>query len=471
MTISTRTRTSRSVLSLIVLCTMQAMVVLDGTVVTVALPNIQRDLELGTAGLSWVMNGYLVAFAGLLLLSGRLGDLLGSSRVFIAGLAMFTAASLVCGLAPNASALVAGRVAQGVGAATASAVALAILVRLYPDDKGRAWALGIFSFVSAAASSLGFVVGGALTDTWGWRWAFFLNVPIGVVAGVLAVRLLAHERGAGLKSGADALGAVLLTAGLSTGVYAIVAAPMTSGSMTAVWAVVAGLLLTAFVVRQRRTSPALIDLTVLVRRSIAVPNVVFLLAVAGAMGFQYVTALELQQVGGRSPWATSLAFLPVPVTIALISVLVSPRVMGRFGQRAAAVLGLAPVTLGMILLSRMPLDAHYASQILPGMVIAAAGMGLVLPAVTALAMSDAAPDEAGLASGLINTSQQVGAVIGIATVAAVAASFADGSTSSLHEGFTTGYAVAAVFAAASFTVAALLLKSPTAVDRTGSSRT
>ena len=471
MSVSTQTHTTRSVLSLVVLCTMQAMVVLDGTVVTVALPNIQDDLGLGAAGLSWVMNGYLVAFAGLLLLSGRLGDLLGSTRVFIAGLVVFTVASLICGLAPNATVLVGGRVVQGIGAATASAVALAILVRLYPDDKGRAWALGIFSFVSAAASSLGFVVGGALTDTWGWRWAFFLNIPIGVVAGVVAVRLLAHDRGPGLRSGADALGALLLTAGLSSGVYAIVSAPMASGVTTAVWTAAAVVLLTAFVVRQRTTSPALIDLTVLARRTIAVPNLVFLLAVAGAMGFQYVTALELQQVGGRSPWATSLAFLPVPITIALVSVLVSPRLMGMVGPRTAAVLGLAPVTVGMILLSRMPLDAHYAVEILPGMVIAAVGMGVVLPAVTGLAMSDAAPSEAGLASGLINTSQQVGAVIGIATIAGVAASFADGSRIGLHEGFMTGYAVAAGFAAAAFAAASLLLKRAVAPEVAGSSQT
>jgi EmrB/QacA subfamily drug resistance transporter len=458
MTTTTTTRGARALLSLIVLCTMQAMVVLDGTVVTVALPKIQADLDLGTAGLSWVVNGYLVAFAGLLLLAGRLGDLVGATRVFVTGLALFTVASLVCGFAPNAAVLVTARVAQGVGAATASAVALAILVRLYPDDKGRAWALGVFSFVSAAASSLGFVVGGALTDTWGWRWAFFLNVPIGVVAGVLAIRLLTPERGVGLRSGADAQGALLLTAGLSLGVYAIVSAPTTAAGTFLAWGAASGLLLAAFVWRQRRVAAPLIDLTVLTRRAIAIPNVVFLLAVSAGMGFQYVTALELQQVGGRSPWETSLAFLPVPLTIAVFSLTLSPWVIGRFGARVAAVMGLAPVGLGMVLLSRMPSDAVYASQILPGMVIAGAGMGLVIPAVTGLAMSSAAPEEAGLASGLINTSQQVGAVIGIATMAAVSASFADGTRGGLHDGFTTGYAFAGGFAAVSFLVAVLALR-------------
>jgi MFS family permease len=259
---------------LAVLCAMQLMIILDGTVVTVALPTIQSDLGFSQAGLAWVMNAYLIAFAGLLLLAGRFGDLIGGKRIFLAGLSVFTAASLLCGLAGSSELLIAGRFAQGVGGALASAVILGMIVGLFPAPGEQARAMGVYSFTAASGAAIGLIVGGVITQTVGWHWAFLINVPIGLTALVLATRLLVADRGIGLGKGADVLGAVLVTAGLSLGVYAIVqtAEPTAETVRTIVLAAVALLLLAAFVVRQARAAHPLLALRIFRDRRLAVAS-------------------------------------------------------------------------------------------------------------------------------------------------------------------------------------------------------
>jgi len=273
---------------------MQLMIILDGTVVTVALPTIQNELGFSQAGLAWVMNAYLIAFAGLLLLAGRFGDLLGSKRIFLAGLSLFTAASLLCGVANGPELLIAGRFLQGLGGALASAVILGMIVGLYPAPAEQARAMGVYGFVSAGGASIGLIAGGVITQTVGWHWAFLINVPIGGVALALAVRLLASDRGIGLGSGADIAGAVLVTTGLSLAVYTIVqsAEPsVTAGKTLAQGAVALGLLV-AFVIRQARASQPLLALRIFRRRSISAANGIVILIFAGGFGFQFMTALS-----------------------------------------------------------------------------------------------------------------------------------------------------------------------------------
>lgn len=468
------TPTARRSVTLAVLCAVTLMIVLDSTVVAVAVPTIQRELGFSAAGVAWVVNAYLVAFAGLLLLAGRLGDLIGAWRVFLAGLAVFTAASLLCGFAGTAELLVAGRFLQGAGGALASAVALGMIVRLYPDQGGQARAMGVYSFVQASGSAVGFVVGGILTETVGWTWIFLINVPIGVAVWFGAVRWLPREAGPGLGRGLDVPGAALITGGLSLGVYAIVRTgeAHTSAVPTVLIGGAAVLLIAGFLLRQHRAARPLIPLRLLARRWLLATSAAVVLIFAAGLGFQFLNALYLQRIMGLGALDTGFAFLPTPVTIGVVSLLVAPRVTARFGPRRVLLAGLGALAAGLLLLGRAPADPGYLADMLPPLIIMGLGVGVAIPAVIMLSMAGAHARDTGMVSGLTSTAQQAGAALGLAVLAAVAAGhtggFADPSSAeALRAGYSLAFQVAAGFVAVAFLVTAVLLRRNPATPAAG----
>ncbi|MFC6608341.1 MFS transporter [Amorphoplanes digitatis] len=467
MAASVPLRDRRRAAALAVLCAMALMIVLDSTIVAVAVPAIQADLGFSPTGVAWVVNGYLIGFAGLLLLAGRLGDLIGARRVFLAGLVVFTAASLLCGLATTAPLLVAGRFVQGVGGALASAVIFSLIVRLYPEPGSQARAIGVFSFTQAGGAAFGFVAGGLLTDAAGWPWIFLVNLPIGVAVLVVALRVVPREAGAGLREGLDVSGAILITLGLSLGVYAIVDGGFRYG-------VAALLLVVAFLVRQRYARTPLAPLSVLSRGRLLATGAAVVLIFATGMGFQFVNALFLQRVLGLDSIGTGLAFLPTPIVIGVLSLLVAPRMIARFGVRPVLLAGLGMLAAGLALLVRAPAEARYATDVLPSLIIMGLGIGVVIPAIIMLAMAGAEPGETGLVSGLTNTAQQAGGALGLAVLAVVAARVTDASLASglgevaaLRDGYSRAYLTAAGFVTAAAIITALLpSRPPSIVDAT-----
>jgi EmrB/QacA subfamily drug resistance transporter len=444
--------------ALAVLCAMSLMIVLDSTIVAVAVPAIQLDLGFSPAGVAWVVNGYLIGFAGFLLLAGRLGDLLGARRVFLAGLGVFTAASLLCGLAGTAGLLVAGRFVQGVGGALASAVIFSLIVRLYPEPGPQARAIGVYSFTQAGGAAFGFVAGGLLTEAAGWPWIFLVNVPIGVAVLAGALRVLPREAGLGLADGMDVSGAVLITAGLSLGVYAIVDGVLWYG-------VTAALLVAAFLLRQRYARRPLAPLPVLGRRRLLGTGAAVVLIFATGMGFQFVNALFLQRVLGLDAIGTGLAFLPTPIVIGLISLFVAPRVTARLGARPVLLTGLGVLAAGLLLLVRVPVEPRYLTDVLPALLIMGLGIGVVIPAIIMLAMAGAGPRETGLVSGLTNTAQQAGAALGLAVLAVVAARVTDASlaagaaeVAALRDGYSRAFLTAAGFTLGALLIGAVVLR-------------
>jgi EmrB/QacA subfamily drug resistance transporter len=453
-------------LALVVLCAGMLMIILDQTIVTVALPSIQRDLGFSQSGLAWVVNAYVVPFGGLLLLAGRLGDLAGRKRVFVTGLALFTGASLWCGLAGSAGMLIAARFVQGIGGATTSAVILGMIVPMFPEPRERARAIAVYSFVGSAGATLGFFAGGVLTQALDWHWIFFVNLPIGLAAWALAVRLFPTSPGLGLGAGSDAAGAVLGTGGLMLGVYAIVGtgqhgwgSPSTIGFGAA-----AIVLLAAFVVREATAAKPLLPLRVLRSRNVVGGNAAQALMVAAAIGFQFLSTLYLQRVLGYGPFAAGLAVVPAALAIGTISLGFSARLTGRFGPRTVLVAGLALIAVGLAWLARVPVEGRYAVDILPGVLLLGIGAGGALPAVTSLAMSGATGDDSGLASGLVNTTQQIGAAFGLAVLATLAAARTAGlvaqgtpETAALVSGYRLAFGVGAALVLGALAVALLVL--------------
>src|SRR5947208_10270732 len=406
-------------LSLVVLCTGMLMIVLDGTIVNVALPSIQDDLGFSQSSLAWVVNAYLIAFGGLLLLAGRLGDLISRRGVFLAGLGVFTVASLVCGLAQSQEMLVGARFVQGIGGAMTSAVILGMIVTMFPEPRDQAKAIGVYSFVASAGGSIGLLAGGAITEAINWHWIFIVNLPIAVVTGLLAVRLLQRDEGIGFGEGADVLGAVLIVASLMLGVYTIVEASNYGwGSLHTLGFGGAGLaLLAGFIAREVTAANPLMPLRILRSRNLAGANVIQALMVAGMFGMFFLGALYLQRVLGFDALEVGLAFLPVTVIIGTLSLGFSARLNTRFGPRATLLPGLALISAGLLYLAQAPVDGSYVSDILPSMVLLGAGAGLPFPSLMTLAMSGATPSDSGLASGLVNTTLQVGGAIGLAVLA------------------------------------------------------
>ena len=439
--------------ALVVLCAGMLMIILDQTIVNVALPAIQADLGFSPAGLAWVINAYLLAFGGLLLLAGRLGDLIGRRTVFLTGLAVFTVASLLCGLAWTPALLIGARFVQGVGGALASAVILGMIVTMFPEPREQAKAIGVFSFVASAGASIGLLAGGALTEALNWHWIFFVNVPIGVAAGLFAWRLLAPERGLGLDAGADALGAVLVTAALMLAVYTIVDAHSVALGLVAV------ALLGAFVWRQAVIARPLLRLGLLRSRNVAGANVVQMIAVAGMLGMSFLAVLYLQRVLGYDALRTGVAFLPISLAIGVLSLGFSARLNARFGAQFVLLPALALISGGLWLLGRAPVDGVYVVDVLPALLAMGVGAGLAIPALMTLAMSGVAPEDSGLASGLVNTTQQVGGAFGIAVLAAVADSRSGGSTApaALQSGYSAAFTLAAALVLAALVLAAVVL--------------
>ncbi|GLX06464.1 MFS transporter [Microbispora sp. NBRC 16548] len=448
-----------------VLSATMLMTVLDGSIVTVAMPAIQRDLGFAPAELSWTVNAYLIAYGGLLLLAGRLGDLIGRRAMFLAGNAVFAAASLLAGAATGPGTLIGARFLQGVGSAMASAVVLGILVTTFTDAGERAKAIGVFSFTGAAGASLGQVLGGVLTDALGWNYIFLVNVPIGVVTIALAVRALPAEKGLGLSAGADAVGALLVTAGLMLGIYAVV--QIERYGLRSLWfGAVALVLLAAFLVRQATARTPLMPLRILRSRAVAGANLVQVLTLGAMFAFQIMVALFMQQVLRYGALDTGLAMLPAALAIAGVSLFVSPRLSTRFGARAVLLGGLVLLIGAMAWLTRVPVDARYVTDLLPVMVLIMGG-GLVLPALTALGMSGARSDDAGLVSGFFNTTQQVGMAVGVALLSTLAASRTEGLLAggaseavALTGGYRLAFTVSLVLLVSALVAAYVVLRRP-----------
>ncbi|WP_329102958.1 DHA2 family efflux MFS transporter permease subunit [Micromonospora sp. NBC_01699] len=447
-------------LALGVIATGMLMIVLDGSIVTVAMPAIQADLGFSPTGLSWVVNAYLVPFGSLLLLAGRLGDLIGRRRLFLTGVVVFTAASLLAGTATSPGMLIAARLGQGVGSAMSASVSLGILVTLFVEPTERGRAIAVFSFTGAAGASIGSVLGGLLTDALSWHWIFFINLPIGLAVLAVALPVLPVDRGLGLAAGADVTGAALVTAGLMLGILTVVqidgqgwnsVRTLGSGALAAV-------LLAGFVVRQAMARNPLMPLRIFRSRAVSGANLVQILMVAALFSFQILVALYLQNVLGYGAAATGLAMLPAATAIGAVSLGASARLNRRFGERSVLVAGIVSL-IGMLgLLSRLPVHADYVTDLLPVMLLAA-GFGLALPALTALGMSGAGDDDAGLASGLFNTTQQIGMAVGVAVLSTLAAGRTDGLLAEGASGaaaLTGGYRLA-------FTVGAGLLVAALAV--------
>ncbi|HWM11732.1 MAG TPA: MFS transporter [Solirubrobacteraceae bacterium] len=455
--------------ALYVLCAGMLMIILDGTIVNVALPSIQEDLGFSQSSLAWVVNAYLIALGGLLLLAGRVGDLLGRRRIYLAGLALFTAASLLCGVSGSQEMLIAARFVQGVGGAMASAVVLGMIVTMFPEPREQAKAIGIYAFVASAGASIGLLAGGVLTQAINWHWIFFVNVPIGFVAAALAVRLVADDRGIGLGRGADLAGAVLVTGALMLGVYTIVEVPGHGWGSTHTlgFGAVSLALLAAFVARQATAADPLLPLRIFRSRNVAGANAIQFLMVAGMFGMFFIGVLLMQRVLGYDAIETGLAFLPVSVGIGVLSLFFAPRLTLRFGERAVLIPALALLVAGLAWLTRVPADASYWVDLMPSMVLLGVGAGLTFPALSTLAMSGATQSDAGLASGLLNTTVQVGGAVGLAVLATLstehtAGRLAEGeaATSALTSGYQLAFTISAVLLVVAIALAAAVLERP-----------
>jgi EmrB/QacA subfamily drug resistance transporter len=455
-------------IALVVLCTGMLMIVLDMTIVNVALPSIQGDLGFSQSSLAWVVNAYLIAFAGLLLLAGRLGDLAGRRDVFLAGLAVFTAASLACGLAANQEMLVGARFGQGVGGALTSAVILGMIVTMFPEPREQAKAIGVFAFVASAGAAVGLLAGGILTQVLNWHWIFFVNLPIGAATAVAARRMIARDRGVGYRAGADVPGALLVTGAMMLGVYTIVDPAAQLGWLAGrTLALGAGslALFGAFVIRQRTARHPLMPLRIFSSRAVSGANLVQVLATAGMFGMFFLGSLYLERILGYGPLQIGLAFLPVAVVMGLLSVRYTDRLVMRFGARRLLLPGLGLIAAGLALFALAPAGGGYLSHIFPVTLLVGSGAGLCFPSLMTLAMSGATPQDAGLASGLVNTTAQIGGALGLAVLATVSASrssalIAHGHpvAAALTDGYHLAFWIAFGLVAAAIAVAATVLR-------------
>jgi EmrB/QacA subfamily drug resistance transporter len=463
-------------IALVVLCTGMLMIVLDMTIVNVALPSIQANLGFSQAGLAWVVNAYLIAFAGLLLLAGRLGDMAGRRNVFVSGLGIFTGASLLCGLAANQEMLIAARFLQGLGGALTSAVILGMIVTMFSDPRELARAIGVFAFVASAGAAVGLLAGGILTQLLNWHWIFFVNLPIGVVTAIAAVRLIEQDRGAGLRAGADVPGALLITAAMMVGVFTIVG-PAAQQGWLAVRTLGLGacslVLFGGFILRQRTARNPLMPLRIFSSRNVAGANVVQVLGTAGMFGMFFLGSLYLRRILGYDPLQIGLAFLPVAVVMGALSVRYADRLVMRFGARATMLPGLGLIAAGLALFAMAPAaGGGYLSHIFPVALLAGAGAGLCFPALMTLAMSSATPQDAGLASGLVNTTAQIGGALGLAVLATVSASRTSTliaqhrpAAVALADGYHLAFWIACGLVAAAAGVAATVLRPQPALPR------
>jgi EmrB/QacA subfamily drug resistance transporter len=454
-------------LALLVLCLGDLMIVLDVTIVGVALPSIQDDLGFSDEELAWVVNAYLITFGGFLLLGGRLGDLFGHQRLFLLGIALFTAASAACGLATSQELLVGARAVQGLGAAVVSAVALSLMMTLFTEPAERAKAMGIFGFVASGGGSIGVLLGGVLTDVLNWHWIFLVNVPVGILVVVLTMLLIPAARVPTAAQRLDIAGAVTVTLSLMIAVFAIVngnevgwLTARTLGLLAA-----AGALLAVFVAIEARVDSPLVPLRLFRLRNIAVSNVVGVLWAGSMFAWFFLSALYLQLVLGYSPLEVGLAFLPGNLVMGALSIGLSAKLVMRFGIRLPLAAGLSLAALGLLLFARAPVDGNFVVDVLPAMILLGLGAGMAFNPVLLAAMSDVEPTEAGLASGVVNTSFMMGGALGLAVLASLAASRTDSLLASgdselaaLTGGYHAAFLVGALFAVAAAAIGGLLLR-------------
>jgi EmrB/QacA subfamily drug resistance transporter len=408
---------------LVLICLAQFMVILDATIVNVALPSIQNDLHLAEANLQWIVNAYTLVFGGFLLLGGRAGDLIGRKRLFLAGLVIFTVASLLDGLSTSSGMLIGARALQGLGAALVSPAALSIISTTFAEGAERARALGVWAAIAIGGSAVGLILGGVLTQAFSWPWIFFVNVPVGIVAFVLSLRLIPESRDEQLRVGFDIPGAVTATAGLMALVYAIVKTESAGwlSTTTISFFLVAAVLLGSFVAIELRSKAPLLRLSIFRIRSLLTANVVMLLAASGMFAMFFFNTLYIQRVLGYGPLEAGLAFLPFTAGI-MVSAGLASQFAPRVGVRPVAAAGMIVTALGMLLLARLPVDGSYAVDVLPALILSSLGMGAVFMPLTLVATTGLADEDQGLASGLFNTSQQIGGALGLAILSTLAAS-------------------------------------------------
>jgi EmrB/QacA subfamily drug resistance transporter len=444
-------------LALLVLCLGDLMIVLDSTIVNVALPSIRADLGFSVASLAWVVNVYMLTFGGFLLLAGRMGDLFGHRRLFLVGLTVFTCASLACGLAGSPGALVGARAVQGLGGAIVSVVALSLLMTMFTEPVERAKAMGVVGFVIAGGGSMGVLLGGFLTAVLDWHWIFLVNIPIGIAVIVLCLILLPASAGQGGAGRLDVAGSVTVTAALVSAVYAIMDGNRVGwGSVRTIGLlIVAAALLGVFLRIETRADSPLLPLGLFRLRNVVTANVVGVLWAAAMFGWFFLSALYLQLVFSYGPLGVGLAFLPGNLIMGAFSLGLSERIVRRFGVRAPLVTGMLLVAAGLVLFARAPVHGSYAFDVLPGMVLLGLGVGVSLNPVLLAAMSEVAPSEAGLASGVANTSFMMGGALGLAILASLADAHTEGLDAdgvgrldALTGGYHAAFVVAALFAAA-----------------------
>ncbi|MHB8468264.1 MAG: MFS transporter [Gaiellaceae bacterium] len=450
---------------LVLICFAQFMVVLDATVVNVALPSIQTDLHLSEANLQWVVNSYTLVFGGFLLLGGRAGDLLGRKRLFLGGLVVFTIASLLDGLAVNQGMLIGSRALQGLGAAFISPAALAIISTTFKEGADRAKALGVWAAIAIGGSAVGLVLGGALTQTLSWPWIFFINVPVGVAVFLLSFRLVPESKDEAAKRSFDVGGAITVTGGLMALVYAIVQAQQKGwGSAQTIGTfVAAALLLVGFVLIELRATAPLVRLSIFRIRSLATANVVMFLVGSGLFAMFFFNSLYLQRVLGYGPLSAGLAFLPFTAGIMLSAGLAS-NLAPKIGVRAIAAVGMVLAAAGLLLLTRIPVGGSYVADVLPSLLISSLGLGAVFVPLTLVATTGLVDEDQGLASGLFNTSQQIGGALGLAILSTIAAgrtASIDGGKghAALVHGFRYAFAGSAVFLLAALMALVTMLRS------------
>jgi EmrB/QacA subfamily drug resistance transporter len=458
-------------LALYLVCAAQLMIVLDGTIVNVALPAIQGSLGFSEAGLSWVVNAYLLTFGGFLLLGGRAGDLFGRRRVFAFGLALFTFASLLCGLAGSQGVLVAARALQGIGGAIIAPAALSIIITTFTEPADRAKAMGIWAFVVSGGASIGVLLGGVLTQTMGWPMIFFVNLPVGLIALALCRPLLAPDPKPERSGGFDLPGAFLVTASIVTAVYAIVGAATNPPVFSALLLALSAGLMVAFAAVERRTAAPLVPPGVFARsRNLTVSNVVMALAVVGMVGWFFFSALYLQRVLGYDSLGTGLAFLPATIALGVISQGPAAWAVNRFGIKPTMLGGLTMMASGLLLFARAPVEGSFLLDVLPGMLVLGVGASFAFMSVILASTAGIPENEAGLASGLVNTSQQMGGALGLAALAAVAA-FATGFAGSpsevaaLNSGYHVAFLAGAVCVVLAAAISATLLRLPKGADQ------
>ena len=448
-------------LALLVLCLGDLMIVLDSTIVNVALPSIREDLGFSAESLAWVVNAYLLTFGGFLLLGGRLGDLYGQRRLFLGGITLFTLASLACGLATSQEFLVGARAVQGVGGAIVSAVALSLIMTLFTSPAERAKAMGIFGFVLSGGGTVGVLLGGVLTDVLSWHWIFLVNLPVGIAVFALTLALLPSSPGQAASGRLDIAGAITVTASLMLAVYAIVNGNDTGWTSVRTLGLLgaAVVLLAAFLAIEAKVRAPLVPLGLFRSRNIAASNVVGVLMAGGMFAWFFLSALYLQLILGYSPLEVGLAYLPSTVIWGASSLLLSDRLVMRFGIKVPLVAGLSLMVAGLLLFASAPVDGNVLVDVLPGSIVLGLGAGIAFTPLLLVAMGGVAPTESGLASGVVNTAFMMGGALGLAVLASLAAARTDALAASGDgrlEALTGGYQ-AAFLAGALFLVAAAVI--------------